>query len=186
MLIDPRVDNDIRVELGAGDDYAQAGSGNTRLYGGAGNDRLKLGSGDGIAMGDDGDDLLIAGSGNGILKGNNGNDRMQAGQGFPERRLYMDGGDGHDFMIVTRNDTHIPAVMHGGKGENLIVTHGPATVLPGATRTLSGPTTMTPSFTPSLRTRFIAPQAPHSSTHNPVRRVKVAMSSKALPSSSNR
>jgi len=131
VLIDPQVDNDIRIELGAGDDYAQAGSGNTRLYGGAGNDRLKLGSGNGIAMGDDGDDLLIAGSGNSILKGNNGNDRMQAGQGLPERRLLMDGGDGHDFMIVTRNETNIPAVMHVGKGENLIVTHGPATVYTG-------------------------------------------------------
>ena len=131
VLIDPLVDNDIYVELGDGDDYAQAGSGNTWLYGGAGNDYLKLGSGNGVAFGGDGDDLLIAGSGNSILKGNNGNDRMQAGKGSPERHLFMDGGDGHDFMIVTRNDTDIPAVIHGGKGENLIVTHGPATVYTG-------------------------------------------------------
>lgn len=136
VLIDPQVTNEIRIELGDGNDYARAGAGNTRLYGGAGNDTLKLGSGNGIAFGDDGNDLLIAGSGTSVLKGNNGNDRMQAGLGSPERRLFMDGGDGHDFMIVTRNDTDIPAVIHGGKGENLIVTHGPATIYTGRDRNI--------------------------------------------------
>ncbi|WP_232241659.1 M91 family zinc metallopeptidase [Pseudomonas carnis] len=131
VVIHPDVNNDIRIELGEGNDYARAGSGNTRLYGGAGNDWLKLGSGVGIAFGDDGDDLLIAGSGSGILKGNNGNDRMQSGEGSADRHIYMDGGDGHDFMISTSNDSPNPIVMHGGKGENLIVTQGPATIYTG-------------------------------------------------------
>ncbi len=131
VLIDPEVKNAIRIELGAGNDYARAGAGDTRLYGGAGDDMLKLGSGDGIAFGNDGNDVLIAGTGNGVLKGNNGNDRMQAGKGSADRRLFMDGGDGHDFMIVTRNDTQIPTVLHGGKGENLIVANGPATIYTG-------------------------------------------------------
>ncbi|WP_455826157.1 M91 family zinc metallopeptidase [Pseudomonas graminis] len=131
VLIDPQVENTIRVEAGDGDDYVRAGAGNTRLYGGAGNDLLKLGSGHGIAFGNEGDDLLIAGTGHGVLKGNNGDDRLQAGKGSADRRLFMDGGNGHDFMIVTGNDTPIPVIMHGGKGENLIVAKGPATIYSG-------------------------------------------------------
>ena len=131
VLIDPLVENTIRVEAGDGDDYVRAGAGDTSLYGGAGNDLLKLGSGHGVAFGNEGDDLLIAGTGHGVLKGNNGDDRLQAGKGSANRRLFMDGGNGHDFMIVTANDTRIPVIMHGGQGENLIVAMGPATIYSG-------------------------------------------------------
>ncbi len=131
VLVAPDVKNNIRIELGDGNDLAQAGSGTSRLYGGKGNDLIKLGSGNGIAFGGDGDDTLIAGSGNGILKGGNGNDRLQAGAGLPGRRLFMDGGDGHDFMITTRNDSKHPTIMHAGKGDNLVVAHGPATIYTG-------------------------------------------------------
>lgn len=131
VLVDADVKFPVDIDLGDGNDYAQAGSGYTTLRGGSGNDTLKLGSGQGIAFGGDGDDLMIAGTGNGVLRGNNGNDRMQAGERTKGSSLYMDGGDGHDFMIVTKNTLDNPTILHGGKGENLIVTHGKATVYTG-------------------------------------------------------
>jgi Ca2+-binding RTX toxin-like protein len=131
VLIDPDVAFPVDIDLGDGNDYAQAGSGHTILRGGSGNDTLKLGSGEGVAFGGDDDDLMIAGTGNSVLRGNNGNDRMQADEGIEGRSLYMDGGDGHDFMIVTKNTLNNPTILHGGKGENLIVTHGKATVYTG-------------------------------------------------------
>ena len=131
VLVDSDVEFPVDIDLGEGNDYAQAGSGYTLMRGGSGNDTLKLGRGDGKAFGGDGDDLMIAGTGHGMLRGNNGNDRMQAGEGVEGRVLYMDGGEGHDFMIVTKNTLDNPTILHGGKGENLIVTHGKATVYTG-------------------------------------------------------
>ncbi|MGQ7858780.1 M91 family zinc metallopeptidase [Pseudomonas sp. 32A] len=136
VLVATDVENDICIELGDGNDLAQAGAGRTRIYGGEGNDLLKLGSGNGIAFGGNGNDTLIAGFGNGILKGGNGNDRLQAGKGLPGRRLFMDGGDDHDFMISTRGNSKNPTIIHGGKGDNLIVAHGPATIYTGRDRNI--------------------------------------------------
>ncbi|WP_258166706.1 M91 family zinc metallopeptidase [Pseudomonas poae] len=131
VLIEPDVYNDVTVQLGDGDDYARAGSGKTKLHGGAGSDTLKLGSGDGVAFGGDGNDLIIAGTGTGVLKGNNGNDRMQAGAGSKDRRLFMDGGEGDDFMIVTKNTSNNAAIIHGGLGRNLLVANGASTIYTG-------------------------------------------------------
>lgn len=127
VVVDPDVITPIRINLGAGNDYARAGGGHTQIKGGAGDDFIFLGHGNGVASGEDGNDVLVAGTGSGALYGGNGNDRIQALEGPSNRVMHMDGGNGNDFLIAKHGHT----VMHGGRGDNLMVNLGSAVIYTG-------------------------------------------------------
>jgi len=117
----------IRIDLGAGNDYAHAGGATTQIRGGAGDDYIVMGSGRGAASGEDGNDLLVAGSGSTALYGGNGNDRMYAVTPLAKGMVHMDGGNGDDTMVARKRH----AVMHGGGGNNLMVSHDSAVIYTG-------------------------------------------------------
>lgn len=114
ISISPWVTLKTIVESGDGDDYVQAGGGDTRLFGGRGNDILWLGSGTGYAEGNEGDDTLIGGTGNNALYGNDGRDWMYAGPGAANKQSHMDGGAEQDQMFAGNGHT----VMNGGRGDD--------------------------------------------------------------------
>ncbi len=128
VRIAPEFKERVRVEAGSGNDYVEAGGGETRISGGAGNDHIRLGSGAGYAQGDEGDDIMIDGSGPGVLYGNDGNDRMFSGYFASNSRTFMDGGRGNDKMYTKSGES----IMHGGLGNDLMVGCGRSHIYTGA------------------------------------------------------
>jgi hypothetical protein len=94
---------DDELTLGAGGQRVFARGGDDSVEGGAGNDRLRGGHGDDGLYGDAGDDRLRGGQDNDLLDGGDGDDYLNGGgDGGDRDRIVC--GDGHDVVVLGRND----------------------------------------------------------------------------------
>ena len=147
--------NDV-LRGGSGNDMLQGGDGNDSLYGGDGNDVLNDSSGANLFDGGDGndiiyarnsyyglrgnatidggagDDTITAGSGNDIVRGGSGNDTIQVNLGgTPGYHITVDGGDGDDIFVVSRDYSTQSSTVEitGGAGRD---TYGWTSYAPAA------------------------------------------------------
>jgi hypothetical protein len=94
---------DDALTMGAGGQRVFARGGDDSVEGGGGNDRLRGGHGDDALHGDGGDDRLRGGQDNDLLDGGDGDDYLNGGgDGGDKDRIVC--GDGHDVVVLGRND----------------------------------------------------------------------------------
>jgi RTX calcium-binding nonapeptide repeat (4 copies) len=80
-----------------------ARGGDDTVDGGGGNDKLRGGRGDDVLSGEDGNDRLRGGQDSDVLDGGDGNDYLNGGgDGRDKDRIVC--GDGHDVVVLGRND----------------------------------------------------------------------------------
>jgi Ca2+-binding RTX toxin-like protein len=117
VFIDPSVTVPVFVDLGAGDDMADVGSGGTNnsinIWGGTGQDTINGGSGIEQIFGGSGDDYLTGGNGADVMYGGTGSDVIDGGGGADT----MYGEDGDESFVWSSGDGQ-DAVMSGGGGVN--------------------------------------------------------------------
>lgn len=111
-----------RIDGGDGNDYLQAGGGDTRIdggdgddeiYGGSGNDRIYGGSGINLIFGGPGNDTIVGGRDNDEIYGEDGNDRLLGRDGGD----VLDGGSGRDRIRGGRGDD----LLDGGAGSDRLL-----------------------------------------------------------------
>jgi Ca2+-binding RTX toxin-like protein len=111
----------LTLVLGAGDDYAVAVAGSSRVFGGPGNDILHSLAGPDFLDGGEGDDVLTSDEGNDTLMGGDGRDMIQGGQdndslvGGSDNDTIM-GGSGQD---VLRGETGNDQLEGGSDADTL-------------------------------------------------------------------
>lgn len=127
VSIDKRINIEIHIEGGDGDDLIYADGNTTTVQGGKGNDYIRLGRGHTVAFGGDGDDIMVAGSGNSVMSGGKGNDRLYAGTGPDNRLLFLNGDRGEDQLYAG----HGTVVLNGGRGGDTLVGYGQTTFYTG-------------------------------------------------------
>nr|WP_269783233.1 calcium-binding protein [Marinibactrum halimedae] len=118
----------VRVEVG--DNPADYGTGNDRLFGGAGEDQISGGAGDDYLSGDEGDDVLLGGGGSDVLRGGLGNDFVQDALDASSsdiNRLFGEGGD--DTLLSAQGAD----ILDGGEGSDMLFSQdGNDTLLGGS------------------------------------------------------
>jgi hypothetical protein len=91
------------LTMGSGGNRVFARAGDDTVDGGAGNDRLRGGRGDDALFGGEDDDRLRGGQDNDLLDGGEGDDYLNGGgDGGDKDRIVC--GDGHDVVVLGRND----------------------------------------------------------------------------------
>ena len=166
IAIDGRVDADLKVAGGRGNDRLRGGDGGDQLYGGkgkdrvsggGGNDRVSGGRGDDRVSGGAGDDWVAGGRGRDALRGGEGNDRMVGGAGKDRLRGgggddRLTGGNGRDVLAGGAGADRMDG--QGGKdrlvreGEDQIKLGAGDRVQNGASR---GPRLLDPAPAPRMR-----------------------------------
>jgi RTX calcium-binding nonapeptide repeat (4 copies) len=109
------------LTMGDGGNRVYAKAGDDTVDGGAGNDRLRGGRGDDALFGGEDDDRLRGGQDNDLLDGGEGDDYLNGGgDGRDKDRIVC--GDGHDAVVLGRNDVvlvEVSAAEHPvGDGES--------------------------------------------------------------------
>lgn len=96
---------------GAGNDDIHGNEGNDHIWGGTGNDHIWGEEGDDYIDGGDGNDYIDGGTGDDSITGGNGNDTIIGGAGDDtitggtgHNRIEYIKGDGHDTIILTKNE----------------------------------------------------------------------------------
>jgi hypothetical protein len=99
----PGTKGDDELNMLGGSDKVYARAGDDTVDGGAGNDRLRGGKGDDALFGGDDNDRLRGGQDNDFLDGGDGNDYLNGGgDGRDKDQIVC--GDGHDVVVLGRND----------------------------------------------------------------------------------
>jgi hypothetical protein len=120
IRIDPRVEANVLIHAGDGNDVIFVGGGQTSVFGGPGNDYIMMGSGAGVAHGEDGDDVLLAGTGHASLSGGKGDDQLYAMYpNTPLRQVFLNGDQGNDRLYAGTGKN----VLNGGPGDDTLVGH---------------------------------------------------------------
>jgi Ca2+-binding RTX toxin-like protein len=129
--------NDV-IEGGGGDDLLRGGSGYDVIWGGIGSDRIEAGDGGGEIFGEQGGDTIVGGAGADVIWDGAGDDMVSGGGGNDELRSSwyrrdevsisptgsdtLDGGDGHDLILVRRDGITSGETIRaiGGAGNDTI------------------------------------------------------------------
>jgi hypothetical protein len=102
------------LDMRGGNDKVHARGGDDTVDGGAGNDRLRGGQGDDALFGGDGKDRLRGGQDNDFLDGGDGNDYLNGGgDGRDKDKIVC--GEGHDVVVLGRNDVVLVEVSASGE-----------------------------------------------------------------------
>ncbi|NNA68750.1 M91 family zinc metallopeptidase [Pseudomonas gessardii] len=127
VSIDKRVNIELHIDGGDGNDVIHAEGNTTTVKGGKGDDQIILGRGNTAALGGDGDDIMIAGSGNAVMSGGKGNDRLYVGAGPDNRVLYLNGDQGNDLLHAGPGTV----VLNGGRGNDILSGYNQTTFYSG-------------------------------------------------------
>jgi hypothetical protein len=101
---------DDELTMGAGGQRVFARAGDDNVDGGAGRDRLRGGRGDDYLSGGGGNDRLRGGQDDDLLDGGEGDDYLNGGgDGGDKDRIVC--GDGHDVVVLGRNDVVLVEVQ---------------------------------------------------------------------------
>jgi len=112
--VSPRVLQPTRIDLGAGDDKSQGGSGPTEILGGPGNDTLNGGRGPDLLSGGDGKDVLNGGDGPDKLRGGRDADIFNGGAGID----LVDYGNATVALVVSLDNVANDGAT--GEGDNVL------------------------------------------------------------------
>ncbi|HEV7256527.1 MAG TPA: hypothetical protein VGN82_01975 [Bosea sp. (in: a-proteobacteria)] len=106
-----KVEDDLVVDAGSGNDIVVTGAGDDLVRGGAGDDQIDGGEGDDALHGGDGNDRLVGGLGDDFLLGGDGNDTLVGGEGND----LLDGGEGIDTADYSAETTGVTVDLPTGK-----------------------------------------------------------------------
>lgn len=131
ITVDERVNIELHIEGGDGNDTILADGNLNTVDGGKGDDYIRLGKGYTFAHGGDGNDIIIAGIGSAVISGGKGDDKLYATipmLGTSLRQVFLNGDEGNDELYAGSGKS----VLNGGLGDDKLVGYRDTTFYTGA------------------------------------------------------